>query len=293
MNAALVESIEARMETQIEGAAMQSLLGHGEANGITPLLCAFERDYAEWKTGDAVCEMRLFVPRSDGEKVDLVCRGMALPGSGSSVVLEVCLPVPFLTSSVTASGLMRRPAALRRSAFRTPLPEQVWAPAPECTAWHLGVAPTRIASQGVTRADREFKNGDTIMYQNKAILIGFLGGDAEVRTGKNNQKFTTLSLATKTSYKDKESGEYISHTEWHRSIVFGKLGEFAATLKKGAHIQIEGEIRHTEYTPKKAKKPVRTDSIRVNSILKLDRAEKAAAEEQEANEELPFDEAVE
>jgi len=54
------------------------------------------------------------------------------------------------------------------------------------------------------------------MYQNKAILIGFLGGDAEVRTGKNNQKFTTLSLATKTSYKDKESGEYISHTEWHR-----------------------------------------------------------------------------
>ncbi len=124
------------------------------------------------------------------------------------------------------------------------------------------------------------------MYQNKAILIGFLGSDAEVRTGKNNQKFTTLSLATKTSYKDKESGEYISHTEWHRSIVFGKLGEFAATLKKGAHIQIEGEIRHSEYTPKKAKKPVRTDSIRVNSILKLDRAEKAAAEEQEANEEI-------
>ncbi len=61
----------------------------------------------------------------------------------------------------------------------------------------------------------------------------------------------------------------------------------------GAHIQIEGEIRHTEYTPKKAKKPVRTDSIRVNSILKLDRAEKAAAEEQEADEELPFDEAAE
>ena len=131
------------------------------------------------------------------------------------------------------------------------------------------------------------------MYQNKAILIGFLGGDSEVRTGKTNQKFTTLSLATKTSYKDKESGEYISHTEWHRGIVFGKLGEFAATLKKGAHIQIEGEIRHSEYTPKKAKKPVRTDSIRVNSILKLDRAEKAAAEEQEANEELPFDEAAE
>ena len=67
---------------------MQSLLGHGEVNGITPLLCALERDYAEWKTCDAGCEMRFFVPRSDGEKVDLVCRGMASPGSGSSVVLQ-------------------------------------------------------------------------------------------------------------------------------------------------------------------------------------------------------------
>ncbi len=124
------------------------------------------------------------------------------------------------------------------------------------------------------------------MYQNKATLMGFLGNDAEVRTGKNNQKFTTFSIATKTSYKDKESGEYVSHTEWHRCIVFGKFGEFAATLKKGAHIQVEGEIRHTEYTPKKAKKPVRSDSIRVTSVLKLDHAEKAAAEEQ-FEEEIP------
>jgi single-strand DNA-binding protein len=130
------------------------------------------------------------------------------------------------------------------------------------------------------------------MYLNRATLIGYLGGDAEIRTGKNNQKFTTFSIATKTSYKDKESGEYISHTEWHRCIVFGKFGEFAATLKKGAHLQVEGEIRHTEYTPKKAKKPVRTDSIRVNSILKLDRAEKAAAEEQEVEQEIPSEEAA-
>ena len=130
------------------------------------------------------------------------------------------------------------------------------------------------------------------MYQNKAILMGFLGNDAEVRTGKNDQKFTTFSLATKTSYKNKESGEYISHTEWHRCIVFGKFGEFAATLKKGAHIQLEGEIRHTEYTPKKAKKPIRTDSIRVLSILKLDRAEKARPEEQSDDDLNPEEEAA-
>jgi single-strand DNA-binding protein len=130
------------------------------------------------------------------------------------------------------------------------------------------------------------------MYLNRATLIGYLGNDAEVRNGKNNQNFTTFSVATKTSYKDKEGGEYISHTEWHRCIVFGKFGEFAATLKKGAHVQVEGEIRHTEYTPKKAKKPVRTDSIRVTSILKLDRAEKASADEQEFDEMPPEEEAA-
>jgi hypothetical protein len=90
---------------------MQSLLGHGEANGITPSLCAIECDHAEWKTRDTGREMRLFVQRSDARSWDLLCRGMASPGSGDCIVLEVCLPVPFLTSSVTASGPLRRPAA--------------------------------------------------------------------------------------------------------------------------------------------------------------------------------------
>ena len=83
------------------------------------------------------------------------------------------------------------------------------------------------------------------MYQNKAVLIGFLGKDAEVRNA-NNRSFTTFSLATKSSYRDKKKGEYVSHTEWHRCVVFGKLSEFAATLSKGAHVQVEGEIRTRE-----------------------------------------------
>jgi len=112
------------------------------------------------------------------------------------------------------------------------------------------------------------------MYLNKAILMGFLGGDAVVRTDKNNKPFTTLSLATKESYKDKETGKYNERTEWHNLIVFGKLAEFAGKLKKGAHIQIEGKIQHSEY------KGVKTDTIRVTSILKLDRAERAAAEDE-------------
>jgi hypothetical protein len=92
---------------------MQSLLGHGEANGITPLLCALERDHAEWKTCDAGSEMRLFVPRSDGEKVDLVCLVMASPGSGNSLVLQC---VSQFHSSLARSLLRGLCDALRHCA---------------------------------------------------------------------------------------------------------------------------------------------------------------------------------
>ena len=124
------------------------------------------------------------------------------------------------------------------------------------------------------------------MYQNKVTLIGFLGSDAEVRTN-NNRSFTTLSLATKSSYKKDE--KYISHTEWHRCVVFGKLSEFAKTLTKGAHIQVEGELRSREYDSKKTDTKQRVWEIRVVSILKLDRAEKAAPDDQEQEQEKEKD----
>ena len=127
------------------------------------------------------------------------------------------------------------------------------------------------------------------MYQNKVNLIGFLGSDAEVRT-VNNHSFTTLSLATKSSYKDK-SGQYVSHTEWHRCVVFGKLAEFASTLKKGAHVQIEGELRSRKYNSKKTNSEQTVWEIRVNSILKLDRAAKSTEEEQEEDD-APQEEAA-
>jgi single-strand DNA-binding protein len=115
------------------------------------------------------------------------------------------------------------------------------------------------------------------MYQNRVTLIGFLGSDAEVRSN-DNRSFTTLSLATKSSYK--KDGKYISETEWHRCVVFGKLAEFAGTLKKGAHLQIEGELRSREYDSKKVGMKQTIWEIRVSSVLKLDRAEKSSPEEQ-------------
>jgi single-strand DNA-binding protein len=118
------------------------------------------------------------------------------------------------------------------------------------------------------------------MYQNRVTLIGFLGKDAEVRTTQGERTFVVLSLATKRSWKDRETGERQSRTTWHRCIVWGHLAEFAATLTKGAHLQIEGEIRTREYTqeiggeePVEVKKSI--TEVRVGSINKLDRPGKS------------------
>jgi len=124
------------------------------------------------------------------------------------------------------------------------------------------------------------------MYQNKVTLIGFLGSDAEVRSN-DNRSFTALSLATKSSYK--KDGKYISHTEWHRCVVFGRLSDFACTLKKGAHIQADGELRSREYDSKKTDSKQRIWEIKVDSILKLDRAEKSAPEDGE-HDDVPSEE---
>ena len=106
------------------------------------------------------------------------------------------------------------------------------------------------------------------MYLNNVTLTGFIGGDADTRTAKNNTTFTVFSLATKNSWKDRESGEWTSRTEWHRAVVFGRLTTFASTLKKGDHVQIQGQLRTREYVKDDAKKTV--TEIRVTSILKLD-----------------------
>jgi single-strand DNA-binding protein len=88
------------------------------------------------------------------------------------------------------------------------------------------------------------------MYANRVSLTGFLGKDAETKTTRNNATFTVLSLATKRSWKDRQTEEWKSETTWHRIIAWGKLGESAANLLKGAHLQIEGEIRTRDYVQK-------------------------------------------
>ena len=119
------------------------------------------------------------------------------------------------------------------------------------------------------------------MYRNNISLIGFAGKDAEARATNNQKPYTVLSVATQSSYKDKNTGEYVSRTEWHRVIVWGKLGEFAKKIQKGSHLAIDGELMSREFTDKKhSDVKHRIWEVRATSILKLDRAEKSTPEEQ-------------
>ncbi len=79
---------------------------------------------------------------------------------------------------------------------------------------------------------------------NKVILIGNLGADPEKRETPAGLTITNLRLATSEQWTDKQSGEKRENTEWHRVVLFGRLGEIAAQyLGKGSQVYIEGRIQ--------------------------------------------------
>lgn len=79
---------------------------------------------------------------------------------------------------------------------------------------------------------------------NKVILVGNLGRDPEVRYTANGAAVANLALATTEQWRDKQSGEKQERTEWHRIVLFGRLGEIAGEyLKKGSQVYIEGKLQ--------------------------------------------------
>jgi len=79
---------------------------------------------------------------------------------------------------------------------------------------------------------------------NKAILIGNLGKDPEVRYSASGSAIANITLATTESWKDKDSGEKQEKTEWHRVVFFGRLAEIVGEyLKKGSQVYVEGRLQ--------------------------------------------------
>ena len=97
---------------------------------------------------------------------------------------------------------------------------------------------------------------------NKVILVGNLGADPETRYTAAGMAICNVRLATTESRTDKQSGEKTEHTEWHRVVLFGKLGEIANEyLKKGRQVYIEGSIRTSKYTGKDGVEKYSTEII--------------------------------
>lgn len=87
---------------------------------------------------------------------------------------------------------------------------------------------------------------------NKVQLIGHLGGDVELKYTPDGKAVTNLSIATQTTWKNKETKQRESSTQWHRVVIFGKLAEIAANyLRKGSHVFIEGSLRTRKWTDNK------------------------------------------
>jgi single-strand DNA-binding protein len=123
---------------------------------------------------------------------------------------------------------------------------------------------------------------------NKAILIGRLGKDPEVRYTPDGQMVTSFGLATDEQWKDK-NGEKMQRTEWHKIVVFGKLAEICGNyLVKGKLVYLEGKLQTRSWENKDGVKQYTTEIV-ANDMKMLGDKQKAEAEPpQPPQEDVPF-----
>ena len=97
---------------------------------------------------------------------------------------------------------------------------------------------------------------------NKVIIVGNVGGDPETRYMPSGSAVTNITVATNESWKDKASGEQKERTEWHRVVMFNRLGEIAAEyLRKGSQVYIEGKLRTNKWQDKSGNDRYTTEII--------------------------------
>lgn len=94
---------------------------------------------------------------------------------------------------------------------------------------------------------------------NKAILVGNLGRDPELRKTQNGQTVCNFTLATSETWNDK-NGERVERTEWHRIVAWGRVGELCHQyLAKGRPVYVEGRIQTREWEDKDGNKRYTTE----------------------------------
>lgn len=117
---------------------------------------------------------------------------------------------------------------------------------------------------------------------NKVMLIGNLGKDPEVRHLENGTAVANFSIATTESYKDRNSGEIISNTDWHNVVVWRGLAEVVEKyLKKGAKVYVEGKLRTRSWQDKEGATRYTTEVV-VDDLVMLGKNENSAPQQQQA-----------
>jgi single-strand DNA-binding protein len=97
---------------------------------------------------------------------------------------------------------------------------------------------------------------------NKVILVGNLGADPETRYMPSGKAVTNIRIATSESWTDRQSGDKQERTEWHRVVLFDKLGEISAEyLRKGSQVYIEGSLRTRKWQDKEGKDQYTTEIV--------------------------------
>ena len=116
---------------------------------------------------------------------------------------------------------------------------------------------------------------------NRAQLIGNLGRDPEVRFTPNGTAVCNVSIATTSGWNDKQSGERVEETEWHRVVFFGRLAEIVGEhLKKGRSVFVEGRLRTRRWQDKDGREQYSSEIVASDMQMlgsKPDDARKAAA----------------
>lgn len=97
---------------------------------------------------------------------------------------------------------------------------------------------------------------------NKAILIGNLGKDPEVRVMQNGDRVASFPLATKETWKDK-NGERQERTEWHKIVIFndGLVGVAERHLRKGSKVYLEGALQTRKWTDQSGAEKYTTEVV--------------------------------
>ncbi len=105
---------------------------------------------------------------------------------------------------------------------------------------------------------------------NKVILIGNLGNDPEVRYMPDGGAVANITVATSEQWKDKQTGEQQERTEWHRVVMFRRLGEIAGEyLKKGSKVYIEGKLQTRKWQDQSGNDRYTTEIV-ANEMQMLD-----------------------